>query len=62
MGYQALKKMPWKPLMSELNTKNTLVSLMVVVKDLKALHGSGEEVQKQKQTADDHSFPHYPME
>lgn len=34
--------------MSELNTQNTLITLVVVVKDLKVLHGSGHEEVKQK--------------
>lgn len=34
--------------MSELNAKNTLISLMAVVKNLKVPHGSRDEVVKQK--------------
>lgn len=43
-----MNKICKKPLTSELNTKNTLISLMVVVKDLKVLRGSGDGLVKQK--------------
>lgn len=37
-----------KPLRSKLNTKSAHILLMVVVKDLIVLHGSGNKVVKQK--------------
>lgn len=44
-GMPSMNKMP---LMSELNAKNAVILLMVFVKDLKVLHGSGDEVGKQQ--------------
>lgn len=40
--------MPSMDKMCKNNTKNILISLMVVVKDLKVLYGSGAEEVKQK--------------
>lgn len=43
-----MNKIETKSFMFEFNTKNTLISLMVVVKDHKVLHGSWDEVEKRK--------------
>lgn len=48
MAGQAETKCIEKTLMSELNTKNTLISLSVLVKDLEVLLVSWDEVAKQK--------------